>query len=106
MITYRSKDLKDWQYLGAITKAKALATEGYMWECPDFFELAGKDVLLLSPQGIKLMGKNTLIYSKQVILSENMTIKKISLVMDHSPNLITDMIFMRLKRCLPQMAGA
>ena len=41
----------------------------------------------------KLTGKNTLIYSKQVILSENMTIKKIALVMDHSPNLITDMIF-------------
>ncbi len=60
VITYRSKDLKDWQYLGAITKAKALATEGYMWECPDFFELAGKDVLLLSPQGIEADGQKYL----------------------------------------------
>ena len=60
VITYRSKDLKDWQYLGAITKAKSLATEGYMWECPDFFELAGKDVLLLSPQGIKANGQKYL----------------------------------------------
>ena len=60
VITYRSKDLKDWQYLGTITKAKSLATEGYMWECPDFFELAGKDVLLLSPQGIKADGQKYL----------------------------------------------
>lgn len=50
-IMYRSSDLKNWEYLGPFAKAKE--DEGYMWECPDFFNLAGKDILLLSPQGIK-----------------------------------------------------
>ena len=59
-ITYRSDDLKDWQYLGEIAKANGLTTEGFMWECPDFFELAGKDILLLSPQGIEAQGQKYL----------------------------------------------
>lgn len=59
-IIYRSDDLKDWQYLGEIAKANGLTTEGFMWECPDFFELAGKDILLLSPQGIEAQGQKYL----------------------------------------------
>lgn len=59
-ITYRSDDLKDWQYLGEIAKANGLTTEGFMWECPDFFKLAGKDILLLSPQGIEAQGQKYL----------------------------------------------
>lgn len=59
-ITYRSNDLKEWQYLGEIAKANGLTTEGFMWECPDFFELAGKDILLLSPQGIEAQGQKYL----------------------------------------------
>lgn len=59
-ITYRSDDLKEWQYLGEIAKANGLTTEGFMWECPDFFELAGKDILLLSPQGIEAQGQKYL----------------------------------------------
>ena len=59
-ITYRSDDLKNWQYLGEIAKANGLTTEGFMWECPDFFELAGKDILLLSPQGIEAQGQKYL----------------------------------------------
>ena len=59
-ITYRSDDLKDWQYLGEIAKANGLTTEGFMWEYPDFFELAGKDILLLSPQGIETQGQKYL----------------------------------------------
>ncbi|BDP86072.1 hypothetical protein EfmAA610_32820 (plasmid) [Enterococcus faecium] len=31
-----------------------------MWECPDFFELNGKSILLLSPQGIEANGKDYL----------------------------------------------
>ena len=59
-IIYRSDDLKDWQYLGEIAKANGLTTEGFMWECPDFFELADKDILLLSPQGIEAQGQKYL----------------------------------------------
>lgn len=60
VITYSSQDLKTWDYLGEMTKAKSATTEGFMWECPDFFSLRDgeeeKDVLLFSPQGITPVG--------------------------------------------------
>ena len=59
-IVYSSKDLLDWNYEGPISKANGLKTEGFMWECPDFFNLDGKDILLLSPQGIDPQGKKYL----------------------------------------------
>ena len=30
---------------------------GFMWECPDLFELDGKEVLIFSPQGIGTEGQ-------------------------------------------------
>ena len=53
VLTYKSKNLIDWDYLGPITKSNDLKTEGFMWECPDFFRLGDKDVLLMSPEGIE-----------------------------------------------------
>jgi beta-fructofuranosidase len=55
VILYKSKNLKDWDYLGVL--AQSNGTEGYMWECPDFFEIGGKHVLLISPQGIEAKGE-------------------------------------------------
>lgn len=52
-ILYSSSNLKQWDYLGVLDQSRDLLTEGFMWECPDFFNLAGKDILLLSPQGIQ-----------------------------------------------------
>jgi len=54
VVLYKSKDLRQWEYLGVL--AESDGTLGYMWECPDFFELDGKYVLLLSPQGIEAKG--------------------------------------------------
>ncbi|MDQ0245126.1 beta-fructofuranosidase [Bacillus fengqiuensis] len=51
VVLYKSKDLRQWEYLGVL--AESDGTEGYMWECPDFFEIGGKHVLLFSPQGIE-----------------------------------------------------
>uniref|UniRef100_A0A2A4K6T7 Sucrose-6-phosphate hydrolase n=1 Tax=Heliothis virescens TaxID=7102 RepID=A0A2A4K6T7_HELVI len=50
VILYRSKDLGFWEYFSEIGKSNG--DLGYMWECPDFFELNGSFVLLMSPQGI------------------------------------------------------
>lgn len=51
MALYHSHDLDNWTHKGAIeTDYDDL---GYMWECPDFFELDGKAVMLFSPQGVK-----------------------------------------------------
>ncbi|MCX3305910.1 glycoside hydrolase family 32 protein [Bacillus sp. NEAU-CP5] len=54
VVLYRSPDLRDWEYAGVL--AQSDGNLGYMWECPDFFELGGKHVLLISPQGIEADG--------------------------------------------------
>ncbi|WP_088104497.1 glycoside hydrolase family 32 protein [Halalkalibacter urbisdiaboli] len=57
-VLFCSKDLKNWEHLGPIAGAhmKPLADFGYMWECPDVITLNGKDVLILSPQGLEPEG--------------------------------------------------
>lgn len=47
---YRSLDLIHWIYLGIALESDG--TKGAMWECPDFFRLGEKDVILVSPIGI------------------------------------------------------
>ncbi|KXG45055.1 glycoside hydrolase family 32 protein [Tepidibacillus decaturensis] len=54
VILYNSEDLKNWRYQGVLAQSDGKL--GYMFECPDFFELDGKFVLLFSPQGIKPEG--------------------------------------------------
>ncbi|WP_277678327.1 glycoside hydrolase family 32 protein [Gracilibacillus dipsosauri] len=51
VVLYSSKDLEEWQFHGQLAGGF-----GYMWECPDFFRLGEKDVLLFSPQGIEADG--------------------------------------------------
>lgn len=54
VLLYRSQNLIDWEFL--IVLAESDGKLGYMWECPDFFELNGKFILLMSPQGIQQEG--------------------------------------------------
>ena len=50
MVLYRTKDLSAWEHLGPIkTRYDQF---GFMWECPDYFELDGKGIMLFSPQGV------------------------------------------------------
>ena len=44
---YRSPDLRSWEYLHPFVMSKGVET-GTMWECPDFFALGDKHVLLVS----------------------------------------------------------
>ena len=44
---YSSEDLLDWEYLGSLM-AEPLEDRGTMWECPDFFTLGERHVLLVS----------------------------------------------------------
>lgn len=50
VLFYTSSDLRAWSF------EKEVSTEepfGYMWECPDYFELGGRGVLSVSPQGLE-----------------------------------------------------
>ncbi len=49
-LLYRSDDLEDWDYIGVM--AQSDGTLGTMWECPDFFPLGEKYVLIFSPMGL------------------------------------------------------
>ncbi len=51
ILLYRSENLFDWTFVGFVRK-DGRTTRG-IYECPDFFELGGYDVLLASPQGYR-----------------------------------------------------
>jgi len=48
ILLYRSKDLRHWEYLHPLVESEDSAL-GTMWECPNFFPLGSKHVLLFSP---------------------------------------------------------
>ncbi|WP_066174944.1 glycoside hydrolase family 32 protein [Bacillus marinisedimentorum] len=54
VLLYRSADLENWEFVNI--PAKGAGNAGFMWECPDLFNLGGHDVLVLSPQGVKPEG--------------------------------------------------
>ena len=58
ILLYRSPDLRRWTYLHPLIEDESTSTNGVnpvdtgeMWECPDFFPLGGKYVLLISTMG-------------------------------------------------------
>ncbi|XP_014370273.2 sucrose-6-phosphate hydrolase isoform X2 [Papilio machaon] len=53
-LLYTSKDKTQWNFASILDESDG--SLGYMWECPDFFELDGRFVLLFSPQGIQPSG--------------------------------------------------
>ncbi|UCZ53097.1 sucrose-6-phosphate hydrolase [Bacillus shivajii] len=58
VLLYRSQDMKTWEFAGPVAGAGIGSIDefGYMWECPDLFHLEGKDVLVVSPQGLEPEG--------------------------------------------------
>ncbi|OUM92343.1 glycoside hydrolase family 32 protein [Caldibacillus debilis] len=59
-VLFSSTDFYHWQMLGPIAGShwNHSGDLGYMWECPDFFHLQGKDILLFCPQGLEPKGMN------------------------------------------------
>jgi len=53
---YRSDDLYNWSYRGLY--GDELGQFGYMWECPDLFEIDGQLVGIICPQGIESPSKH------------------------------------------------
>lgn len=48
VLVYESDELITWKYTGKVYKEGY----GYMWECPDYFEIDGKGFLSTCPQGM------------------------------------------------------
>lgn len=53
---YRSRDAFSWEFCSIL--ARSSVKLGGMWECPDFFELDGKQALLVSPMAMLPDGKD------------------------------------------------
>lgn len=49
VVLFRSSDLHSWDYIGIMDRSDE--PSGGVWECPDFFRLGQKDILMISPQG-------------------------------------------------------
>ena len=53
ILLYESTDLKNWTYKNRITTPQKF---GYMWECPDLFEIDGQQIMTCCPQGVDQKG--------------------------------------------------
>lgn len=51
ILLYKSKDLHGWSFVNALDRSENKI--GRMWECPDFFNLDGHDIMIISPQEVK-----------------------------------------------------
>lgn len=54
VLLYRSDDGLKWSFVSVLDRCNN--KYGKMWECPDYFELDGKSVLLVSPQDMETQG--------------------------------------------------
>lgn len=48
-LLYKSQNLLNWEKVSVLCESRG--EWGYMWECPNFFEIDGKHVLVVSPMG-------------------------------------------------------
>ncbi|MBG9813239.1 sucrose-6-phosphate hydrolase [Bacillus endophyticus] len=55
-VLYKSSDLMNWEFQGEL-ETTLPSNFGYMWECPDYFELEEHGILLFSPQGLEAEGE-------------------------------------------------
>jgi beta-fructofuranosidase len=54
ILLFKSGDAQHWEFVSVVSSCHN--QYGRMWECPDFFPLDGKDVLLVSPQEMDAIG--------------------------------------------------
>lgn len=55
VLLFRSRDLKQWEYLSVLADNRGIY--GRLWECPDFFALGEKHILVVSPMDMQADGR-------------------------------------------------
>lgn len=78
VLLYKSSDLRSWQYLHPLAQGKWSGKQGAnpvdtgeMWECPDFFPLGDKHVLIHSTEGKTIWQIGTLDRGTMLFHAEN-----------------------------------
>ncbi|MBY5035290.1 glycoside hydrolase family 32 protein [Streptococcus gallolyticus] len=51
VLLFVSDDLEKWEFASVFLKG--LPEQGFMWECPDYFQIDGQDLLVVSPMRFK-----------------------------------------------------
>lgn len=75
VVLYSSTDLLEWTFEGEMGTKMDLF--GYMWECPDYFELGDTGVFIFSPQGLAADGDHYQnIYQSGYVLGEKLDLQK------------------------------
>ncbi len=54
VLLYRSENLEQWEFLTVLDQS--MGKYGKMWECPDFFPLGDRQILMVSPQDMRAVG--------------------------------------------------
>ena len=54
ILLYRSSNLEQWEFLAVLDQSRG--EYGKMWECPDFFPLGNRQILMVSPQDMRAVG--------------------------------------------------
>ena len=53
VLLFQSDNLKDWKWYETVYSKQPI---GYMWECPDLFEIDGQQIMTCCPQGVEQQG--------------------------------------------------
>lgn len=69
IVMYKSSDLKSWELVSVLDKSRNEI--GEMWECPDFFSIDGKDILIISPMEVKANSKGYVNGHNAIFLTGN-----------------------------------
>lgn len=51
IVLYKTKDLREWTFVTILDRSENKI--GRMWECPDFFNVDGNDIMIVSPMEVK-----------------------------------------------------
>ncbi|TWT26044.1 sucrose-6-phosphate hydrolase [Planomicrobium sp. CPCC 101110] len=75
VVLLSSSDLLEWNFEGEL--ATHLNHFGYMWECPDYFEIENQGVLIFSPQGLEPEGDSYQnIFQSGYVLGEKLDLQQ------------------------------
>lgn len=98
VLLFKSEDLMTWDYCSVLLEGEE--HQGIMWECPDFFHLDGKDVLILSPIQMEPQGHAHHNTSSTIAFIGEMNWKTGKLEVENAHEIDTGLDFYAPQTCL------
>lgn len=83
IIIYESFNAIDWTFKGELKIEIDFPQSVFMLECPDFFELDGRDVMVFSPQGLQAKGNDFHNLYNVIYVIGKMDVENLTFEVDH-----------------------